>query len=674
MTKYPSIFAQITIRGKTFKNRLVAAPTLFAHAAYFIPEIAENVYRMVENRAKGGFAAVSTGEVCVNYEEGITLFYERPIDFKIYSGSDFEKMKEYADRIKRNGAIAYLEFSHEGAQAPTKPPYEPWGPVAYTREDGVQVRELNEEMMQKICDDFRTIGKFAKACGFDGVLVHGGHGFIMQQFISPWTNHRSDEYGGSMENRARFPIMLLDAVREGIGEDMILELRFSAEDGAAAAGSEGMTIEGTVEFCKLIDGKADIIHISNGLKWAGNMTNTFSDFFDIHGVNVEHAAKVKAAVKHSKVAVIGGINSPELCEEILRSGKADFILLGRQGFADPAFPNKILLGREDYIRRCVRCFQCYPGFKEHPTDVPLWEKMSPDEVKKIYSPASMGRCAINPNSGFRHYPDRLPVPTQSRKVLIVGGGAGGLQCAITARERGHRVVLLEKSGVLGGVINFTNNDADKIDLRNFKNLLIREAIESGADIRLNTVLSKELLADIAPDQIIIAVGGRLVTPPIPGLDTAIDALAVYDNMDKIGKKVVVVGGGLVGCEVGLHLAAHGHDVTVVDLLHMMAYETFGFYRNALLDEMDKRNIKQFLNAKCLEISPAGVTIEQQGTSQTIPADAVVYSLGIVPNTEAVEDIKAMAGDIPGRSIGDCAAAGKLGDAVAAGYFAAMEIL
>ncbi len=194
--------------------------------------------------------------------------------------------------------------------------------------------------MEKICNDYRRISKFAKACGFDGVLVHGGHGFNIQQFISPWTNHRTDEFGGSMENRARFPKMILEAVREGIGEDMILELRMSAEDGVDG----GMEIRDMVEFCREIDGMADIIHVSNGLKWAGNQTQTFSDFFDVHGVNVEFAAKVKAAVTKSKVAVIGGINDPAFADQVIRDGKADFIELGRQGFADPEFPNKAFSG------------------------------------------------------------------------------------------------------------------------------------------------------------------------------------------------------------------------------------------------------------------------------------------------------------------------------------------
>ena len=183
MNKYPTLFSPMTIRGKTYKNRLIAAPTLFAHSVLFLPEIAENVYRMVENRAKGGFAAVSTGEISVNNEEGTTLFMERTVDFSKHEGADFEMMKEYADRIKKHGAISYFEFCHEGSQAETKDPYVPWGPDEYVREDGVQVHALNEEMMTKIENDFRKVGEFAKACGFDGVLLHGGHGFIIQQFI-----------------------------------------------------------------------------------------------------------------------------------------------------------------------------------------------------------------------------------------------------------------------------------------------------------------------------------------------------------------------------------------------------------------------------------------------------------------------------------------------------------
>lgn len=668
--RFPHVFEPITIRGKTYKNRLIAAPTMFAHSIFTIPEMKENVYRMVENRARGGFAAVSTGEHPVNAEEGTALFYEHPIDFTRPEGPDFEAIREYADRIKKHGALCYFEFCHEGARAEHNPPYSPWGPDAYVREDGVEVKALDLPMMEKICTDFYNISRYAKLCGFDGVLLHGGHGFIIQQFVSPWTNHRTDEFGGSMENRARFPKMIIDACRRGIGEDGIIEFRFSAEDGEPG----GMTIDDTVEFCKEIDGLVDIIHVSNGLKWAGSRTHTFSSFLDPHGINVEHAARIKAAVKQSRVAVIGGFNSPELCEEVLAAGKADFIELGRQGFADPEFPNKALNGQEDSIRRCVRCFQCYPGFCEHPTDIPLFEKIGPEEAGKIYSPFAMGRCAINPNSGFGWYPETVPAPQGSRKVLIVGGGPGGLQAAITCAQRGHKVVLAEKTGRLGGTMNFTDTDGDKVDLRNFKNLLIREATECGTDIRLNTTVTKGLLDEVQPDVILVAVGGHPAVPPIPGIETAMDALSAYDSMDKVGKKVVLVGGGLVGCEVGLFMADQGREVTVLEMRDMMAFETFGYYRNTLLETMDKRGIRQILGAKCLAFEEGGVRVELDGKEQFIPADTCVYSMGMKPNADAVEAVKALAGEVPVRTIGDCDHVAKMGDAVRAGYLAAMEIV
>lgn len=666
--RYPHVFSPLTIRGKVYKNRLKAAPTMFAHANYFIPQISENLYRMTERRAAGGFACVSTGEMPLNFEEARTLFQERKIDFEKFEGKDFKIAKEYADRIKAKGALCYFEFSHEGSRAEESA--EPWGPEDWVREDGIKVKGMNEEMMEKVCNDFYMISRFAKECGFDGVLLHGGHGFLLQQFVSPWTNHRTDEYGGSMENRARFPKRVIEACRRGIGEDGIIELRFSAEDGVPG----GMTIDDTVEFCKEIDGMVDIIHVSNGLKWLGSRTKTFSSFLEPHGLNLEYAAKIKAVLKKSYVSVIGGFNGPEQSEEAIAAGKTDFVEFGRQGFADPELPNKALAGKEDTIRRCVRCFNCYPGFCEHPTDIPLWEKIGPEKAAEIYSPASMGSCAINPKTGFGFYPETLPEPESSKNVLIIGGGMAGCQATITAKERGHRAVLVEKSDRLGGTINFTDKDEDKTDLRNAKNVIIRDAESCGAEIRLNTEADRALIEELKPDAVIIAVGAHPFVPKIPGIERAVNALHVYDRMDKIGKNVVLVGGGLVGCEVGLHLAGHGRNVTVVEMLPMIANETFGYYRNDLLTEMDNRNIRQITGAKCVEFTDKGVVIERDGKQELLEADTCCFSMGMRSNDDIVSSLKEACANLPVRTVGDASHAGKVADAVHSGYLAAMEIV
>ena len=667
--KYPHVFAPIEIRGHVYRNRLCAAPTMFAHSIFTIPPMAENVYRMVENRAKGGFGEVATGELCINFEEGIAAFVVEPIDFTKYEGKHFEMIKEYADRIKKHGAIALLEFSHEGSDAMCSP-HTPYGPEERDRPDGVHVEAMDERIMQKICDDLERVARFTTACGFDGMLFHGGHGFIFQQFVSPLTNHRTDEYGGSMENRARFPKRMLEACRRGLGEDKIIQVRMSAEDGLPG----GMTIDHCVEFCKEIDGMADIIQISNGIKALGNGTNTFSDFFDKHGVNVEFAAKVKAAVTKSLVSVIGGINSPEMCEEIIASGKADFVAMGRQCFADPNFPTKMALGREDHIRRCVRCMHCYPGVSEHPTDVPIFEVLKTEWGQKIYSPMAMGDCAINPNSGFGNYPERLPAPTCAKRVLIVGGGVAGLQAAITAKERGHWVTLVEKTGVLGGTINFTEKDADKTDLCVFKDLLIREANECGAKILLNTECTPELIDREKPDYIIVAVGGYASVPPIEGIEKAIKAADVYDCMDQIGQRVVFLGGGLIGCEVAIHLAKHGHRITIVEKQGRMAPEVLGYYRNALLTEMDRLGIVQMLETSCEKLESGAAVVSCEGATKRLEADTLIVALGMKPDTATVDAVRAMAGEIPVLTAGDCATVGKLADAVRGGYNAAMAVL
>lgn len=662
MGKYEHLLSPIEIRGNKYRNRIINGPTLFAHSVFLLPEMRENVYRMVENRAKGGAAAVSTGEVSVNFEEARCLFLNRAIDFTSDSGPDFDAFKEYADRIKKHGALAYLEFCHEGARSEVQPPYQPWGPDTYVREDGVQVKGMDAEMMQKVCRDFYTIAKFARMAGFDGVLIHGGHGFLMQQFVSTWTNHRTDEYGGSMENRARFPKMLIQAVRKGLGDDKIIELRFSAEDGDG-----DMTIDDTVEFCIEIDGMVDIIHVSNGLKWAGNRTQTFSDFFDIHGVNVGHAEKIKAAVQKSKVAVIGGINSPEQGEEIIASGKADFIVLGRQGFADPEFANKTINDHAEDIRRCVRCYNCYPGFCEHETDIHDWEAQ--------LSPGDMGICAINPDSGFLHYEENYPLPEGNRDVLVIGGGVGGMQAALTAAQRGHQVTLAEKDDKLGGILNFTEHDPDKVDLLNFKNLLIRQVQKNvSIDVKMKLEVNQAAIEKLNPDAVIIAVGAEAMIPPIPGIDKAVIALDTYYYPERIGEMVVLVGGGLVGCETGAVLAAAGKTVSIVEMGPRMAPECVGYYRNALMDELDKRKIIQYLETKCLEICENGVKVEHHGKESFIAADTVVFSMGMKAKTTLAASLEASCRNRKVFMIGDCVKTGKVVDAVSAGYKAALEII
>ena len=677
--KYPHVFDPIEVRGNVFRNRLIAAPTMFFHAPYFIPEIRENIYRMVEVRAKGGFGCVATGELPLNFEEGRGAFMDRAIDIRHYYGSDFDTAKEYADRIHAGGALAYMEISHEGLEADDAA--QPWGPCDFVREeDGRHVFGMDRQMMEKVCRDFFEVGRFATACGFDGVLLHGGHGFLLQQFVSPLFNHRTDEFGGSIENRSRFPKMILRALRAGMGEDKVLELRMSAEDGEEG----GMTLEDSCGFAEQIDGLVDIFHVSNGIKKLGNRGDTFSDIFDVHGVNLERAAAIKAHLKKSLVSVVGGFNSVAQAEEAIAAGKVDFVEYARQCFADPDFINQTLDGREDMVHRCLRCFHCYPGFCEHPTDIPLWYQLPPEEFMKVYSPAVMGDCSINPNSGLGYYPDRLPKPEGRRRVLVVGGGVGGMQAAITAARRGHDVTLAEASDRLGGVLLFAEHDHDKREWIDFIEVLKRELAETDATVELNTVVDEEYLERMRPEHVIIAVGAHNRGCSLPGAERAMDASDSYYHMDELGHSIVIAGGGLTACETALNLAAAGHEVTMVVRKPRITPTTFGYYRNALLDEMDRRGIRQMLSTCPLEFTEEGLVcapaVDDKGTPgderMVVKADTYMYSFGMDPNTELVKRLTAAAEKVGAQvaNVGNSRAARIVRDAVHEGDQAAMAIL
>ena len=655
MTEYKNLFSPLEIRGKVYKNRIETAPTYFAFRIFDPdhPEVSENVYRMCEKRAKGGAAAVSIGESPINFDDGVSLF-SVPFDYAKLEGKYFEGYKQYANRIKKAGALAIAEVCHEGMFSMTKGA-DCVGPCELTREDGVHVRAMDEAAMKKCIGEFVQTAKFMKAAGFDVFMIHGGHGFLLQQFLSPYFNKRTDEYGGNNENRARFPLQILKAVREVLGDDMLLELRMSAEDGIPG----GMKIEDTLQFYRMVDGIVDIIQISNGMKLKGGSTRTFTSMFDAHGYNAPFAKKVKEVVKVSKVYVVGGINHPALAEQIIADQMADLVVIGRQAFADPEFANKARTGQTGLIRKCVRCHQCYPGVVEEPTD-----------AAGMINQHDIGRCAINPKENFFFYPDCLPKPEKSRKVLIIGGGVCGMQAALTCKERGHVPIIVEKDEHLGGTLCFTDWDDDKVDLREFKNTLIRQVEAAKIEVHFHITADKEYIKKVNPDYIIVAIGAHSFKPPIPGIDHAIDAKEAYENLAAVGKRVLLIGGGLVGCEVGLCLAGLGHQVTVAEMQERMASEAIRAYRTTLFEEMETRHLNLMNHMKCVEIMEDGAVFETEDyTRKKIEADTCIYSLGMRKNAIDLEGI-----GIPVVYAGDCDQVGNVRSSVTGGYRAALNIL
>jgi len=674
MTTYPHLMSPIQVGKFTYRNRIESAPTIFASLA-LVPFLTDKVLRMQEDRAKGGCAAVVNGEIPVNFDDSLRpivagegKMINIKVDFKDFSTPAFAVFQRNAEVIKKHGAVAVAELSHFGIEKPLlEDGIQPLGPVAYIKPDGTPVKAFDAASMAKVQNDFADAAAFMQAAGFDGVFLHYGHGWMIGQFLSGRNNTRTDEYGGSIENRGRFPLAILKAVRERCGKDFLIEIRLSGQENLPG----GTTLEETVGFCKLLEGTGlvDLIHISAGHYYSPARSNEFSTIFRPHALNADYAAAVKKAVT-IPVAVVGGITTAEDAERVIAEGKADIVSMGRQMIADPDFASKAAAGKGDEIRACLRCCICYPGPSgEHKTD-PAGRHFP-----------GLGSCTINPYNvnSFSHHkvlPEDMPRPEGSRRVLIVGGGPGGLQAAIDACDRGHRVTLIDNADRLGGTLRLTDCDFYKQDLFQFKELLVREVAKRPIEVRLNTHVTPELLKAFAPEALILGIGADPVVPPIPGIEQAIKAFDTYFLPDsQIGKRVVMVGGGLVGCEVGLELVHKGHEVVVVEMVERLVNEAIGIHRTALLDRMDEVGIRSLVSTRCKEIKADGVVVEDaEGKESFIPADTVVIGLGFRARREEAKALREAAGEIPVFEIGDCLKAAKVGEAIQQGYTAAMSIV
>lgn len=649
---FSNMLKPIQIGTHTYKNRVLAAP-IYCGTFATIPFLSDVLWQSVKEKAEGGCAQVTIGETPVDFEYANREPFE-PIDYAVYEGSSFAVLRKAASYIKEHGAAAMIELSHCGESKLVMPGLKnPIGPMGYIREDGVEVQAMDEAMMGDVCERFVTCAQFMKAAGFSGAVIHAGHGWLLHQFLSSRTNRRSDGYGGTLENRAKFPLRVIQSVREAMGSDFIIELRVSGDEKMPG----GMGILETAEFCRMAQPYVDLFHVSVGIYRDPILSGEFSSLFQPHALNAEMSAAIKKAVT-KPVAVVGGINSPEIAERLITEEKCDTVALARQLTADPDFVNKSASGLENDIAKCIRCYKCFPG--------PLEDNL--DDLSKLFG------CTVNPKAFYFDETVLSSTPGASRKVLVIGGGAAGMQAAITAADRGHKVTLVEKTDKLGGLLNFADHDAYKGELGEFKDLLIHRVSERGIDVRLRKAFGPNDVAASDADYVILALGSTPVSPPIKGIENAVRALDVYDDLSRIGHKVVMVGGGLVGCEVGLHLAKNGRDVTVVEMLDRVAADAYPMYRIGLVDEMEKM-LTYKTGLQCLTIEQNGITIAgDDGKDEFLPADTVVYALGMRAKKEETEKLRSAAGNKTVFEIGDCVDAAKVYDAVRQGYVAGMSIL
>ncbi|MDO4573145.1 MAG: NAD(P)/FAD-dependent oxidoreductase [Clostridia bacterium] len=654
MNQYPHLFSPMRVGTHTYKNRVIAAP-IYCGTFINIPGLDYVLTNAMRERARGGCAQVTLGETAVDFV-GASREPFPPIDYTNLNDPAMAKFRPLVQDIQAEGAKCLIELSHCGESVEPIPGVTcGYGPMEYVREDGMVIHGLNEEQMVMIIKHFVAAARFFQAAGMDGVMVHAGHGWLLHQFLSPRTNRREDEYGGSLENRARFPLRLFKALREAMGKDFIIEMRVSGEESMPG----GMHPEETAAFCAMAAEYIDLVHVSVGTYRNPILSGEFSSLFQPHGLNADAAAVVKKAVK-IPVVVVGGINSPEQAEALIASGKCDFVALARQLTADPDFARKAESGHADDINPCLRCFKCFLG--------PL-EGVDISEMPKLFG------CSVNPAEFYYELALRDTPPKRAKNVLVVGGGIAGMSAAVHAAARGHRVTLLERGARLGGLLYFADTDYYKSDLKAYKDVMARRIEKAGVEVVLNHSFTAEDIAAYKADAVVLAIGSEPVRPPIPGIENARQALDVYPDCAWVGRNAVMIGGGLVGCEVGIHLAKNGHNVTIVEMQDEAAPEGYPMHRIALLNEMEGL-VTLRTGCRCQRIHKDAVEIVgQNGETERLPADTVLYALGMRARSAEAETLKTACrqAGVEVYEIGDCVRAGKVYDANRQGYELAMRL-
>ncbi|MCL2409275.1 MAG: NAD(P)/FAD-dependent oxidoreductase [Oscillospiraceae bacterium] len=645
--KYPHLFSPIVLGNTVFRNRIFASPTGYQNinGDGYLNEGAGAYYG---RKAMGGAASVATFEGVVDSEFGKGGAGHICLDTPNIS----RNLAAVAVAIKSYGAVASLELQHTGMYANRDLGFFgaesrgiAYGPVECEL-NGRQILAMDEEIIERTIRKFAEGAAMAKRCGFGMVTVHAGHGWLLHQFLSPKTNTRRDKWGGpDIENRARFVVAVCDAIRKAVGPGFPIEIRISGSE----CYDGGYDIDNGVAISRQLDGHVDLIHVSAGNHEVEEVfAVTHPSMFLEDGCNVQYAAEIKKHVK-TPVATVGALSDPELMEEIIASGKADVVQAARALLADPDLPNKARAGVE--ARKCLRCLACFSNEMNY----------------------GQPYCAINPESG-RELEMRYDIPPAiKKKVLIVGGGIGGMQAALTCESRGHDVILCEKGDRLGGVLRCEEGVYFKKNLEHYLDQQESAIKQSGIDLRLGTEVTPEYAAKESPNVIIASLGASPLKPDIKGIgsDNVLSAIDAYVKLNKVGQNVVILGAGLVGVELGLHLIDNGRKVTVIEQLGSISDGGNFLHMPGLKAEIRDRGLEIKFNTKVREIATDGVVCETPDGEKTVPADTVIYATGQTPARDAAADLRFCAPEF--HMIGDCVSPRNITDATCEAFMTARNI-
>jgi 2,4-dienoyl-CoA reductase-like NADH-dependent reductase (Old Yellow Enzyme family)/thioredoxin reductase len=636
---FPRLFQPGRIGSMKLKNRLIMPPMATNYASKE-GEVTDRQIAYYEERAKGGVGLIIIEISCVDTPVGKGMVRQVAIDDDKFIPS----LSRLAEAIKRHGAGAAIQLHHAGRQTTSRiTHHQPVAPSPIAARDGDLPRELTLDEIAALIQRFGEAARRAKKAGFDGVEIHGAHGYLVSQFLSPLSNHRQDAYGGSLENRARFLLEVIKAARSQVGKDYPLWCRLSAMEIGADG---GITVEETQTVAKLAEqAGADAIHVSAhqvGPARRPPMAQPTCYF-------VPWAQAIKEVVSVPVIAV--SRIPPELAEDVIRDGKADFVSIGRQLLVDPYLPQKAQEGKIEDVRPCIYCLTCLDSIDRSREGV---------------------RCVVNPTLG-KERESELKQAKSPKKVVVVGGGPGGMEAARVAALRGHKVVLFDELEELGGQLILAIKPPFKDTLEPFCQYLIRQVSKAGVELRLRQKFTPDMVGNLKPDVIILAAGVKPFLPKIPGIESrkVIQATDVLMGADT-GDRVAVIGGELVGCETALLLIEKGKKVSIMRRGPELATKVHRLIREPMLNRLKYKGATILTGVDYQEITDAGVVIKTAtGEKKVIEADTVVLAAGSIPNSELAAALKGKVDRV--ISVGDCVEPRSIMEAVDEGFKAGLAI-
>lgn len=666
------------------KNRVVMAPMLMGFGT-FNGDATEQMMDYYEERAKGGTGLIITEITRVNDLTGASSFGQ----LSASKDRNIPSISKLAERIHKHGAKLFVELHHPGRQnvnlmINTVPisvamdkimPKNSYSKLLYgsivplgkkmvekdlffktvgpSKTEKSKFSEsankaLTVKQIKKIISQFGDAALRVKKAGCDGVELHASHGYLIQQFLSPATNHRTDNYGGSLENRMRFLNEIIDDVRSKCGADFPLIVRLTVDEMYDRIGQKGRGygLDEGIKMAKILNDKGiDAIDVSSGAY------DTFNYWLEPTtfecGWRKNLAEEVKKVVDIPVIAA-NLIRSPEQAEQQLEDGIQDFVSLGRPHIADPHWTEKVQNGNEDLVKRCVCCLYCFESM-----------------MNGAYT-GTHGCCSVNPFVGREA--ETLKKNGNGRKALIVGAGVAGLCAAELLAERGFSVTVLEKETCAGGQLNLADKPPHKAKLHWCIEDLEHNCLRKGVDIKYSVKADKDVIDSYAPEYIIIATGANAVQPKaFCGCNVVTVTDVLNGTVQFTGKKLCVIGSGMTGLETSELLIEQGNSVSVIEMADTIAPGAWFQQLDDAMPKLVKANTKFYTSTKLLKVLPNGIAVEdtKTGREYTIQCDGIVLSMGVKPDNALYNELKGVYNNV--YAIGDCDKSGRIYNATQAAY-------